>query len=256
MDSLAVTRSTVPLPGTNFARIGGLVAVNGVHRKSNKDDINANLFALFSEAEFHHSTAELDLVYIESEREKGDQFNIGGSWIRQYIIFDHAVDTTTRVAHSYAPDEETAHASNGTLLYSSLAFAPKRTDNILYMNTFAALNSYAPAARQTAGPLGIVGLLFSGNGLAGSAINNGANDAYGGSIGYQMFFSGALRRNLIIEAGGKVDNTSGGVNRLGAQLRYSHALGQHVFFEVGGFAVTQESIDEAYGVRTKINVIF
>ena len=256
MDSLALTRSTVPLPGTNFARIGGLIAVNGVHRKSNKDDINADLFALFSEVEFHHATAELDFVYIESEEEKGDQFNIGGSWIKQYIVFDHAVDTTTRIAQSYTPDQETAHASNGTLVYSSMAFAPKRTDNILYTNIFAALNSYAPAARQAGGPLGIVGLLFSGNGLHGAAINNGANDAYGGSVGYQMFFSGALRSNLIIEGGGKVDNTSGGVNRLGAQVRYSQALGRHLFFEVGGYAVSQESMLEGYGVRTKLNIIF
>ena len=254
MDSLALTRSTVPLPGTNFARIGGLVAVNGVKRKSGQDDIHADLFALFSEAQFHHSTAELDLVYVESDRAKGDQFNIGASFIRQYIIFDHAVDTTTRIAQSYAPDEETAHTSNGTLLYSSMAFAPKRTDNILYINSFGALNSYAPAAG--AAPLGIVGLLFSGNGLAGAAINSGANDAYGGSIGYQMFFSGALRRNLIFEGGGKVDNTSGGVNRLGAQVRYSQAWGRHLLFEVGGFAVSQESANEAYGVRTKINVMF
>ncbi|MDP6474189.1 MAG: hypothetical protein QF894_04700 [Alphaproteobacteria bacterium] len=254
MDSLALTRSTIPYPGTSFARLGGLVAVNGVHRKSGQDDIHADLFALFSEAQFHHSTAELDLVYVESDRAKGDQFNIGGSFIRQYIIFDHAVDTTTRIAQSYTPDEETAHTSNGTLLYSSMAFAPKRTDNILYINSFGALNSYAPAAG--AAPLGIVGLLFSGNGLAGAAINSGANDAYGGSIGYQMFFSGALRSNLIIEAGGKVDNTSGGVNRAGAQIRYSQAWGRRLFFEVGGYGVAQESMSEGYGIRTKINVIF
>jgi hypothetical protein len=256
MDSLALTRSTIPYPGTSFARLGGLVAVNGVHRKNNKDDINANLFALFSETQFHHSTAELDFVYIESEDAKGDQFNVGGSWVRQYILFDHAVDTTTRIAQSYTPDEETAFVSNGTLLYSSIAFAPKRTDNILYINTFGALNSYAPASRQAGGPLGIVGLLFSGNGLAGAAINNGGNDAYGGSIGYQMFFSGALRSNLIIEAGGKVDNTSGGVNRAGAQIRYSQAWGRRLFFEVGGYGVAQESMSEGYGIRTKINVIF
>ena len=67
MDSLALTRSTIPYPGTNFARLGGLVAVNGVHRKSGQDDIHADLFALFSEAQFHHSTAELDLVYVESD---------------------------------------------------------------------------------------------------------------------------------------------------------------------------------------------
>jgi hypothetical protein len=93
--------------------------------------------------------------------------------------------------------------------------------------------------------------------LAGPAINNLANNtAYGGALGYQMFFSPALRRNLIFEVGGKVDNSSGGIDRFGAAVRYSQALGQRFFFEVGGFAVAQESIDDAVGLRTKLNVIF
>ena len=104
--------------------------------------------------------------------------------------------------------------------------------------------------------MGIVGLLFSGNGLAGAAINNGGNDAYGGSIGYQMFFSPALRRNLIVEVGGKVDDSSGGTDRFGIAARYSQAVGRHIFFELGGFGVKQESIDEAFGLRTKISLIF
>jgi len=71
-----------------------------------------------------------------------------------------------------------------------------------------------------------------------------------------MFFSPALRRNLILEIGGKVDDNTGGTDRFGVAVRYSQAVGRHVFFELGGFAVSQESIDEAFGVRTKINVAF
>ncbi len=256
LDSVALTRSTIPFSGTNFARIGGLFAWNNVQRSNNIDDDEGELYAIFSAVEAHHSTFELDMAYVDSTRAIGDQFNIGGAMIRPFIILEHAVDSTIRLAHSFTPDGKTAQATDGTLLYGSFGFAPKNTDNIAYVNLFAAVNNYAPAARNAGGPLGITGLLFAGNGLAGPAIGNRANDAYGGTIGYQMFFSPKLRRNLILEVGGKLETATGGTDRLGAAVRYSQALGQHVFFEIGGFAVAQESIDEAFGLRTKINVIF
>jgi hypothetical protein len=259
LDSVALTRSTVPLPGTNFARIGGLVAWNDVHRSDNVDDDHGELYGLFSSIEVAHSTIDLDMAYVDTTDDIGDQFNIGASLIHPFIILEHDVDTTIRVATSFARGDETAKATDGTLLYSSFSWAPKRTDDIMYANVFGALDDYAPAAREAGGgggPLNIVGLLFAGNGLAGPAISNQANTAYGGTLGYQMFFSPALRRNLVFEVGGKVDNSPGGVDGVGVATRYSQALGQHVFFEVGGFAVHQESIDNAYGVRTKLSLIF
>ena len=256
MDSVAVTRSTIPFPGANFGRVAAYMAWNQVNRSNNIDDNEGELYGLFSAFEFAHSTVEFDVTYINTNSTVGDQFNAGASLIRPFIILEHSVDTTIRLANSSTPDPETASATDGTLLYSSFSWAPKRTDDIIYLNAFGALNNYAPAARNAGGPLGIVGLLFAGNGLAGPAINNRANKAYGGTLGYQMFFSPALRRNLIFEVGGKVDNSSGGIDRFGAAVRYSQALGQRFFFEVGGFAVAQESIDDAVGLRTKLNVIF
>ena len=256
LDSVALTRSTIPFTGSNFARITGLMAWNNVQRSNNIDDDEGELYAIFSAVEAHHATIELDMTYIDSTRAIGDQFNIGGGFIRPFIIAEHDVDTTIRLAHSHTPGQSTAQATDGTLLYTSFSWAPKRTDNIMYLNLFGAANDYAPAARSAGGPLGIMGLLFSGNGLAGAAIPNRASDAFGGTIGYQMFFSPALRRNLILEIGGKVDDNTGGTDRFGVAVRYSQAVGRHVFFELGGFAVSQESIDEAFGVRTKINVAF
>ncbi len=256
MDSVAITRSTVPLPGTNWARIGGLFAWNNVNRSNNIDDDDGLLYAIFSSVEVAHSTINLDTTYIDSSDAIGDQFNIAAEYFRPFIIFEHAVDTTIRLATSHAPDGETAQATDGTMLYTSFSWAPKRSDDLMYLNAFAAHDNYAPAARAAGGPLGGTGLLFAPNGLAGPAIGNRAKKSYGGALGYQMFFSGALRRNLIFEIGGKVDNTPGGIDRIGAAVRYSQAVGQHTFFEVGGFAVNQESINEAYGLRTKVNIIF
>ena len=184
----------------------------------------------------------------------GDQFNVGASLIRAFTILGRTVDTTIHLAHSYTPDKETAQATDGTLLYSSFAWAPQNTSDIMYFNAFAAPDSYAPSARGSGGPLGITGLLFAGNGLAGAPISNKADHAYGGTLGYQKFFS--LRQNLVIEIGGKIDNSPGGLNRVGAAVRYSQAVGRNVFFEVGGFALEQETNGTAYGLRTKLNFTF
>lgn len=262
LDSLALTRSTVPLPGTNFARIGGLVALNNVDRSGKPDDDDeGELYGIFSSVDVAHSTIEFDVVYVDSSRANGDQINLGASWFRPFIILEHAVDTTIHLATSITPHEETPQAAEGTLLYSSFSWAPKGSaeHDIVYLNAFAAFDDYTQAARApgaTPGPLRIAGLLFAGNGLAGPAINNRAKEAFGGALGYQMFFSPALRRNLIFEVGGKVEYFPGGIDRFGAAIRYSQAIGRRVFFEVGGFAVKQESIDDAFGLRTKINVIF
>jgi len=256
MDSVALTRSTIPLPGTNFGRISGLVAWNNVHRSNNKDDAEGELYGLFSSIEVNHAIYELNMTYVDSSPEIGDQFNIGLNMVKPFIVFEHEIDSTTHLAYSHTPDAETAHATDGALFYTSLSWAPKGTVDIMYVNAFAGIDQYAPAARQAGGPLGLAGLLFAGNGLAGPAIGNKANDAYGGAIGYQMFFSPALRRNLIFELGGKKDGSEGGIDRVGGAVRYSQAIGRRTFFEIGGFLVGQESIDDAYGIRTKLSVIF
>jgi hypothetical protein len=255
MDSIAVTRSTIPFPGSNFARIGGFVGVNNVQRSNQIDDPDGELYGIFSSADIAHSTVDLDLIYVDSSDAIGDQFNIGASFTRAFIFLERSVDTKIHLASSFTPDQETAQATDGTLLYASFSWAPKRTDDIMYVNLFGATGAYAPASRERGGPLSLAGLLFSGNGLAGPAISNRANDTYGGAIGYQLIWP-ALDRNLVFEIGGKEDNSPGGIDRFGAAVRYSQKLNQHTFFEVGGFAVKQDSIDEAYGIRTKLNIAF
>ena len=255
LDSLAVTRSTIPFPGSNFARIGGFVAVNNVQRSNHIDDPHGELYGIFTSADIAHSTIDLDLVYVDSSDAIGDQFNIGASYTHGYVILERAVDTKVHLSSSFTPDQETAQATDGTLLYTSFSWAPKRTDDIMYVNLFGAIGDYAPAARERGGPLGLTGLLFAPNGLAGPAINNGAKDSFGGSIGYQLIWP-TLDRNLVFEIGGKKDDSHGEVDRVGAAIRYAQKIHTHVFFEVGGFAVMQEDIDDAFGIRTKINIVF
>ena len=261
MDSVSITRSTVPLPGTQFARIGGLFAWDGVNRSNNIEDKEAYLYGLFSAMDVGHHTFDFDMAYVDSVKAQGDQFNIALGATQRIILFDTHFDTTFRVAGSHATDHDTTIADDGVVLFSSIAWAPKTTDpwdNIAYLNLFWAFDTYTSVSRTSMGPLGLTGLLFAGNGLgAFSPISNQADDSFGGSLGYQIFFSPALRRNLILEIGGRKDNSPDGFNALGIGAKISQAIGKHVFVSLDLFGVHQEGTrDTLYGLRSELNFIF
>jgi hypothetical protein len=131
---------------------------------------------------------------------------------------------------------------------------------VAYVNMFGAIDEYAPAARNegTGGPLGRVGLLFSADQLASgpSPINNRAQRAFGGAIGYEMLFDD-FRRNLIVEIGGKVDRRrTGAFDTLGVAARIEQALGRHVFVSLMGYGILQEARHCSIGMRSEVNFAF
>jgi hypothetical protein len=261
MDSVSLTRSTVPLPGTQFARIGGIFGWNGVHRSNNQEDNEANLYGLLSSVDVGHHTFDLDMTYVDSVKSRGDQFNIALGATQRILLLNTHFDTTFRIAGSVATDDETALADDGAVLFSSIAWAPKTTDpwdNIAYLNLFWAIDNYKSVSRKTGGPLGLTGLLFAGNELgAFTPISNQADESFGGSLGYQIFFSPALRRHLILEIGGRKDDSPGGFNALGIGAKISQAIGQHTFVSMDLFGVHQGGTrDTRYGLRSELNIIF
>ncbi|MDP7662840.1 MAG: hypothetical protein QF451_06180 [Nitrospinota bacterium] len=262
MDSIAITRSTVPLPGTQFARIGGIFGWDGVNRSNNKEDTEAYLLGLFSAMDVGHHTLDFDMVYVDSDQDQGDQFNIALGATQRIILFNTHFDTTFRIAGSLETDNETKIADDGALLFSSIAFAPPTTDpwdNIAYVNLFLAIDSYKVASRKSGGPLGLTGLLFAGNGLASfTPISNQATESYGGAIGYQMFFSPTQRTNLIMEIGGRKDDSPTGFNAYGIGAKISQAIGQHTFVSLDVFGIKQEGKkrDTRHGLRSELNIIF
>ena len=105
---------------------------------------------------------------------------------------------------------------------------------------------------QPGGALGRTGILFAAVGLGryGAALGNRADNAAGGSLGYQKFFDGT-RRQLIIELGGR-KNTNDRVadsDAFAAGLRYQQAIGQHYVVRVDAFGAVREGRDPAYGAR-------
>jgi hypothetical protein len=108
------------------------------------------------------------------------------------------------------------------------------------------------------GPLALTGLLFAGNGLgAFTALSNQADESIGGSLGYQMFFSPALRRSLILEIGGRKDDSPDGFDAVGIVAKISQAIGRRVFISMDVFGVHQEGPRKTgYGLRSELNFIF
>jgi hypothetical protein len=257
MDSVAITRNTVPFGRASNARYTFLYGWDGIHRGNNAEDDQAQLFGLFTTTDVAHSKIDFDMAFVDSTNERGDQVNIALSTFHPTVLFGTYLNTTFRVATSVAVDEETAQVTEGTLLYSSISGAPKGTHDIVYFDAFWAIDNYAPASRTMGGPLGRVGLLFSGNGLAaGSPISNRANDSYGGAFGYQKFFSSTHRRNLILEMGGRVDDSPTGFNAFGITARLTQAIRRHTFVSVDVFAVRQEARDNSYGLRSELTFKF
>ena len=260
MDSIAITRNTIPLPGTSYARYSLFYSWGSIHRSNNKEDKEAELFGLLTSFDYAHTTFNIDLLYLDSINEYGgDQFNVGISAVGSIILFDHHIDTTFRIVHSDA-DQESMWASTGTLLFSNFSWAPKKTDNIAYLSTFVGIDNYAPISRTagTGGPLARGGLLFAGNRLAsfGPAISNQADDMYGAALGYQMFFDGHLR-SLVMEVaakeehGGKENNTS-----IGLAARLSQSIGQGSFVSVDVYWVDQDIVGNVLGLRSEFSIMF
>ena len=256
MDSFAVTRSTMPIPGTSYARFSMLYGWDEIDRSNYLTDERAHLMGLSTSIDVAQMTLDADLFNLQSTPEYGgDQWNIGLSMMRPFIFWNTHVDSTTRLLSSKA-EKDSAWASTGTLLYSNFSWAPKTTDNIAYISAFVGADNYAAMDRAAGigGPLASAGLLFAGNRLSsfGAPINNQAFESYGASFGYQMFFDG-YRRNLIMEIGGINKNDN---NVIGVATKITQGFGQHAFVSMDVFWLTDEITNNDYGLRSEFSFMF
>ena len=261
MDSVAVTRNTVPIPGTTFARVTALYAWrHKVHRRMNQKDTEAQLIGLFGVADVGHSTWDLGMTYLTSKSSNGgDQANFALSAQQPIVVFHRLFSTTFRTVGSVAVDDKSPAASSGVLFYVSVSTAPRKTEDIVYLNLFGAISDYSASSRGAGGPLGRTGLLFAGNGLTsgfGSPISNRADESFGGALGRQFFFNNR-RTQLFGEVGGKF-TSEGSSSAFGVAAKVSQALWHHLFVSVDGFGVRVSTMggDFHYGMRSEVNFIF
>jgi hypothetical protein len=256
IDTVGISKNNIRIPG--FARLVNARATflygwNGIHRDDNNDDDGAELYGMFLQADTFHRTMNMDVVYIDSDL-NGDVIVAALDSIQTI----GKMAATFRVATSHAIGQETRNASDGQLLFASLAWVPHYTHDNVYLAGFAAFDDYVSAARDplVGGALGDTGILFAGRGLGRypAALNNRTSNAYGVALGRQFFFSND-RRQVILEAGARHDEDGILNDSYGVGVRLQQAFGWRTIFQVDGFVVDRtDSGNPKTGVRFEVQV--
>ncbi len=251
IDSLAITRNNINIPGTTNTRVTGLAGFHDIHRGDNRRDGRATLGALLVETDTPLSTINLDLVFVGSgDRDDGDSFHAGLSFIQRLGPFA----TLFRALISESFDGETAAARDGGLLFAEINWVPTGTHDNLYLNVFVGIDQFTSAARDptAGGPLGRAGVLFAAVGLGGygAPLGNDVNDSAGAAIGYQLFLNGN-RTWLLFEVGGRESwrGSDGADGAVAGGLSIQQALGQRFVARVDSFVGHQEGENFGWGAR-------
>lgn len=270
LDALGVTKNNIRIPGwdwLNNLRITGLGAWGEVNRNStsppaginNARDRGARLYALLTSLDTvfgnrFASTIDMDIAFVDGGRGATGDLWVAGISGTQRIGY---VNSTMRVVGSHAPGRRTAQSNNGALVFGELSMAPFGTHNIAYANFFWGIDHFTSAARDPAagGPLGRAGLTFAARGIGSypAPLGNRADRAYGGAIGYQMFFDNN-RRQVVVELGARNDRTPGVPDAAALGVRMQQALGRRCILEVEAFGAARRAADNGYGLRIELQV--
>lgn len=238
LDMVGVTRANLKPFGLVNTRVTGVFGWGDVDRL-NRGDKSAHLFGLFTETDTRTRTVELDAILVTSDDVRGDGLYAGLGSTRRIGHYNN----TFRVVGSYPVSDETPFNRKGLLALNQLGWTPPgHSHNWVYINAFGSIGQYRSAARSPAagGPLGRTGVLFAAVGLGryGAALGNRADNAVGGSIGYQMFFD-HHRKQLLLEGGGRYtydkDNALGARDAAAIGARYQMAAGRRFVIELSGF---------------------
>ncbi|MDX1735163.1 MAG: hypothetical protein R3228_12390 [Halioglobus sp.] len=254
MDSVALSRNNISIPGGNTTRVSLFYAWNEVNRVNNQEDDDAQFFGLFTETDFPKSTVSLDIVGIEGD-DTEDGIWLGLSAVQRI----GKINTAFRLVHSEPLDDDGPFTTDGTLLVSEVNWQPVKTLDNVYVNVFWGIDDYQPASRGdlTGNALGLVGISFAGVGLGGygAALDSDAIESFGGAIGYQKFFANN-RRQVIVELGGRESTDDLERAQAAIAARFQQAIGNRFVLRLDGFLVKREDLNEGWGARTELQVKF
>ena len=262
VDAIGFVRNNIVFPGTSNLRISGMWAWNRLDRNDRSRGSDANMYALFTAADTHRSTYNLDMIYVDDDARDGggDGFYLGVSAI-QRISSLGGMSTAFRINSSFALDQEISGnvIGDGTLLTAEFSKTPHGSDDIAYVNPFISLGNFTQAGREAiiGGPLANTGILFASPNFStyGAEISPFTDDVYGLATGYQAFWDNK-RRNLILEIATRRDFDGSGFDSYGAGFQLQQAIGQHYQLQLEGFHTFQESRQDATGARFEVLVVF
>jgi hypothetical protein len=260
IDGIGITRNTL-LPGnssnfriTTFYGWGDIDTSFGAER-------DGELFAVLTSTDLRLSTVDADVAYLSSDDGSGDLFAAGISAVQRLGV----TNSSFRLLASWADGEETPFATDGVLLFNELSWVPRGTHDLVYLNTFWALDRYTPAARGVggagAGPLGRAGINFASVDLGSfdAPLSSRAYDVAGGALGYQRFFD-HTRKQLLFELGFRFGTRAGETDSAAFTVRYQQAYKRRFVVVVDGFVARRELLgggDEVpFGGRLELVVKF
>lgn len=259
IDAVTVTRNTLSGGGVLNLRATGVYGFNSINRNNNMPDHDAQLVGLFTETDTKFSTINADVAYVDSQSAYGSLLTVAVSGIQRFHGVHNTYNSSLHALVSIPTDGETAASGQGELLFSQFSWTPHHTNDLVYLNTFWAIDQFTSAARGplAGGPLGQAGILFSAPGLGnyGAPLSNQASEAVGGSLGYQLFFC-ETKRQMLFEVGARSDTNGTNDAAVAGGFRYQEALDQHWLLIVDSFLAKRESRGLSPGIRFELQMKF
>ncbi len=264
IDAVTVTRNNLYGHGNINLRATGVYSWSGINRnsvvgRSNDYDPSSEMIAILTESDYFKRTINLDAAYVYGDPVFGEVFTVAASSIRRFHGFENTYNSSLHVLASFPDGPTTDYADQGELIFSQLSWTPHHTEDLVYLNTFWAIDQFTSPARGPllGGPRGLAGILFAGVNLGrySAPINVTTDNVVGADLGYQWFF-GATREQLIWEVGGVMDTDGNERDTIGTAMRFQKAFGHHTVLVVDGFVTKREGQPVAQGARTELLIKF
>jgi hypothetical protein len=253
IDALGVTRNGLLPRGTSNFRATYLAAWSDIDRNGVEDD-DAQLFGFLTSTDFRRSTVDVDAVYVLSDQGLGDQLVVGASDVRRFGRFN----STLRLVGSAGFDDFAGAVGDGGIFTSEFSWTRHHSEDLVYINAFAAIDEYTPAARApgTGGPLAGLGIAFAGSGLGfPGPLSSEARDVAGAVVGFQKF-APDLRSQWVFELGTRLGLEDSVRDSVAGTVRWQKALRKHYVLLLDGFAGWIDSPaggeDSVYGARFEL----
>ena len=265
IDAVTMTRNTIVTERNLNLRVSGVYAWDQLNRNSatiagNRLDSSSEMVAILTESDFQRATVNLDAAYISSEDDEiGNVVAFGASAIQRINLLHNTYNSSLHFLASYPTGDRTDYADQGELLFSRISWTPHHTEDLIYLNSFWAIDQFTSPARGplSGGALGQTGVLFSAPGLgrAGAPIGVRTDNRAGASLGYQMFYDHTARQ-VIFEIGGHKETKGDSSGALGAAIRYQAAVNQHVVMVFDTYVAKPEHQNTIPGARVEMLVRF
>ena len=257
VDGVGIVRNASLMPGGSNLRVTGFFGWNEISRGDTVNDRNANLFGLFTQADFLERTVAFDGIYVESDDTAGDGLYLAASHYQRFGLWYN----TVRVLGSLSVNgPETDKVKDGVLLFTDFSTTPQTSDDIFYVTLFSAFGEFTQAGRDhfIGGPLTRAGILFASPQLGSyvGPLSARANDVVGFSVGRQWFLVPNNREQLVVELGGRKEITGPEAGGLGLAGRYQIQIHNQAFWQFELYGTVKEKEGPGYGARSEILVRF